>query len=104
LRANPLHEPLQRVDDCVRLPVRVGRPRRWCYFERLRTVLRRELGWPSRMRQTRQLYRDLLAGGTRGASTPRAANLPARVAALVGRERELEETARIPRRRAGCSP
>ena len=91
--ANPLHEPMQRV--MMRALAGAGRQTEaLVLFERLRTVLRRELAAEPDA-QTRQLYRDLLAGGTRGASTPRAANLPARVAALVGRERELDETARI---------
>jgi predicted ATPase/DNA-binding SARP family transcriptional activator len=91
--ANPLHEPLQRAT--MRALAGAGRQTEaLVLFERLRTVLRREFAAEPDA-QTRQLYRDLLASGTRGASTPRAANLPARVAALVGRERELEETARI---------
>jgi hypothetical protein len=65
-----LHEPLQRVDDCVRLPV-AGRQTEALVLFRTPpngVAARARLAEP--VAQTRQLYRDLLAGGTRGARRP----------------------------------
>ena len=97
--ANPLHEPVHRA--MMRALAAAGRrAEALVMFERLRTVLQQELAAEPEP-QTRQLYRDLLASGRQDSgsahlrSPPRATNLPARVSALVGRGRELEETARI---------
>ena len=94
--ANPLHEPAHRA--MMRALAAAGRnAEALVLFERLRTVLRQELGAePEAL--TRELYRQLLSSGGQnaGPSQPkRPTNLPARVAALVGRDRELDETAQM---------
>ena len=97
--ANPLHEPVHRA--MMRALAGAGRrAEALVLFERLRTVLQQELATePEPL--TRQLYRELLASSAQNAGSaqlhnpPRASNLPVRVAELVGRRRELDETARI---------
>ena len=94
--ANPLHEPAHRA--MMRALAGAGRnAEALVLFERLRTVLQEELGAePEAL--TRQLYRQLLSSGVQNAGSSqirRPTNLPARVAALVGRDRELDETARM---------
>jgi predicted ATPase len=97
--ANPLHEPVHRA----MMQALAGAGRRaeaLVLFERLRTVLQQELAAEPEP-ATRQLYRELLADGGRDTGSarlhnlPRATNLPVQVTELVGRRRELEETARI---------
>ena len=91
--ANPLHEPAHRA--MMGALAAAGRhTEALMLFQRLRTVLQQELAAEPEPR-TRQLYRELLASSAQNTSPPRATNLPAGVAALVGRDRELEETARI---------
>ncbi len=89
--ANPLHEPAHRA--MMRALAGAGRnAEALVHFERLRTVLQQELGAePEAL--TRQLYRQLLSSGVQNAGSSqlrRPTNLPARVAALVGRDRELD--------------
>ena len=97
--ANPLHEPVHRA----MMQALAGAGRRaeaLVMFERLRTVLQQELAAEPEP-ATRQLYRELLADGGQDTGSahlhnlPRATNLPVPVTELVGRRRELEETARI---------
>ena len=97
--AYPLHEPAHRA--MMGALAAAGRlAEALVLFERLRTMLQKELAAEPEAR-TRQLYRDLLASSAHDAGSAHpharrpATNLPARVAALVGRSRELEETARI---------
>lgn len=96
---NALHEPLHRA--LMRALDAAGRhAEALVLFERLRAALQQELAAEPDS-QTRQLYRDLLASRARDAGIPAVARaapdatLPARVAPLVGRHRELDETARI---------
>jgi predicted ATPase/DNA-binding SARP family transcriptional activator len=91
--ANPLHEPAHRAMMGA-LAAAGRRTEALMLFERLRTVLQQELAAEPEPR-TRHLYRELLASHAQNTSPPRATNLPARVAALVGRNRELDETSRI---------
>jgi predicted ATPase/DNA-binding SARP family transcriptional activator len=97
--ANPMHEPAHRA----MMQALAGAGRRaeaLVLFEQLRTLLQQELAAEPEP-ATRQLYRELLADGGRDAGStplhnlPRATNLPVPVTELVGRRRELEETARI---------
>ena len=97
--AYPLHEPAHRA--MMGALAAAGRlAEALVLFERLRTMLQTELAAEPEAR-TRQLYRDLLASSAQDAGSAHlharrpATNLPARVAGLVGRRRELEETARI---------
>jgi predicted ATPase/DNA-binding SARP family transcriptional activator len=94
---NSLHEPLHRA--LMRALAGAGRrAEALVLFERLRTVLQQELAAEPEP-QTRQLYRELLASSTQDAGSaqlhgpPRAINLPVRVTQVVGRRRELDETA-----------
>ncbi len=92
---NPLHEPAHRA--LMRALADAGRrSEALTVFEQLRGVLQRDLAADPE-RQTRQLYRELLAGGTdsAGQQTPGTAapgGLPVRVTALIGRDRDLRET------------
>jgi predicted ATPase/DNA-binding SARP family transcriptional activator len=91
--ANPLHEPAHRA--MMGALATAGRhAEALMLFERLRAVLQQELAADPEP-QTRQVYRELLASSAQNTGPSRATNLPARLAALVGRDRELEETARI---------
>jgi predicted ATPase/DNA-binding SARP family transcriptional activator len=95
IAANPLHEPLHRAT--MRALDSAGRhAEALVLFERLRSALERELAAEPDA-QTRALYRKLLASRARDARALEApaTNLPARVVPLVGRGRELDETARI---------
>ena len=99
IAANPLHEPVHRA----MMQALAGTGRRaeaLVLFERLRAVLQQELAAEPEP-ATRQLYRELLADGGQDAGSthphhlPRTTNLPVQVTELVGRRRELDETARI---------
>jgi predicted ATPase/DNA-binding SARP family transcriptional activator len=97
--ANPLHEPAHRA--AMGALAAAGRhAEALMLFERLRAVLQQELAAEPEP-QTRQLYRHLLAssrpdsGSAQPQSRPRATNLPARVTTLVGRGRELDQTAQM---------
>ena len=92
--ANPLHEPVQRV--MMRALAGAGRQTEaLVIFERLRAVLRQELAAEPDAADPSAVPRPVGRRHPRQRAHPARANLPARVAALVGRERELEETARI---------
>ncbi|MFL6136315.1 MAG: ATP-binding protein [Frankiaceae bacterium] len=96
--ADPLHEPAQR--SMMRALSAAGRrSEALLVFERLRRALRDELAADPEP-ETRQLLRALLAdqSGAAAAEIPRprdGGNLPAPVTRMVGRDRELAETAAI---------
>jgi predicted ATPase/DNA-binding SARP family transcriptional activator len=96
--AEPLHEPAQRA-MMTALAAAGRRSEALLVFERLRTALQEELAADPEP-QTRQLFRELLTqSGPIVVPAPRSPDtLPASVTSLIGRDRELAETAAALRR------
>jgi predicted ATPase/DNA-binding SARP family transcriptional activator len=91
---DPLHEPAHR--ELMRLFAVDGRSQQaLAQYEQLRDVLRRELGADPDP-QTRELYREILAG-QHEADAPGAqpSHLPRQLTGFVGRERELASLERL---------
>jgi hypothetical protein len=88
-----LHEAAQR--ELMRLFAADGRSQQaLAQYEQLRDLLRRELGADPDP-QTRELYREILAGQHDADAGARPSRLPRRLTGFVGRERELGELERL---------
>ncbi len=87
---DPLHEGAHR--ELMRRFAEAGRSQQaLAQYQQLRDVLRRELAADPDP-QTRELYREILAGQHEAAATSR---LPRQLTGFVGRERELAELGRL---------